>query len=145
MRHAVEQGAVQLFRFGEQLGGLGAPPIVGGLGADPGGQLAGDQGHRKIGAEHQPVLGVADREPEMGRDEEVIPRHGAEQAGQDHGSAAHPQAQQDDREQICLLYTSYPSVNVRVEYRRSNLVYEDILHNAVDFGLVAFPVKIIWC
>ena len=35
----------------------------------------------------------------------------------------------------------YPSVNVRVEYRRSNLVYEDILHNAVDFGLVAFPAK----
>ena len=36
---------------------------------------------------------------------------------------------------------SYPSVNVRIEYRRSNLVYEDILHNAVDFGLVAFPQK----
>src|SRR5512141_53805 len=36
----------------------------------------------------------------------------------------------------------FPSVNVRVEYRRSNLVYEDILHNAVDFGLVAFPQKI---
>ncbi len=35
----------------------------------------------------------------------------------------------------------FPSVNVRVEYRRSNLVYEDILHNAVDFGLVAFPIK----
>jgi DNA-binding transcriptional LysR family regulator len=35
----------------------------------------------------------------------------------------------------------YPSVNVRVEYRRSNLVYEDILHNSVDFGLVAFPIK----
>jgi LysR family transcriptional regulator, transcriptional activator of the cysJI operon len=35
----------------------------------------------------------------------------------------------------------YPAVNVRVEYRRSNLVYEDILHNSVDFGLVAFPVK----
>jgi DNA-binding transcriptional LysR family regulator len=35
----------------------------------------------------------------------------------------------------------YPSVNVRVEYRRSNLVYEDILHNSVDFGLVAFPLK----
>jgi len=35
----------------------------------------------------------------------------------------------------------FPSVNVRVEYRRSNLVYEDILHNSVDFGLVAFPVK----
>jgi len=28
----------------------------------------------------------------------------------------------------------FPSVNVRVEYRRSNLVYEDILHNSVDFG-----------
>jgi DNA-binding transcriptional LysR family regulator len=36
----------------------------------------------------------------------------------------------------------YPSVNVRVEYRRSNLVYEDILHNCVDFGLVAFPAKL---
>jgi DNA-binding transcriptional LysR family regulator len=36
----------------------------------------------------------------------------------------------------------YPSVNVRVEYRRSNLVYEDILHNSVDFGLVAFPMKV---
>ena len=35
----------------------------------------------------------------------------------------------------------YPAVNVRVEYRRSNLVYEDILHNAVDFGLVAYPTK----
>ncbi len=35
----------------------------------------------------------------------------------------------------------YPSVNVRVEYRRSNLVYEDVLHNAVDLGLVAYPVK----
>ncbi len=36
----------------------------------------------------------------------------------------------------------FPAVNVRVEYRRSNLVYEDILHNAVDFGLVAFPSKV---
>jgi len=35
----------------------------------------------------------------------------------------------------------YPSVNVRIEYRRSNLVYEDVLHNAVDFGLVAFPAR----
>ena len=35
----------------------------------------------------------------------------------------------------------YPMVNVRVEYRRNNLVYEDILHNSVDFGLVAFPQK----
>ncbi|WP_345786119.1 LysR family transcriptional regulator [Rubellicoccus peritrichatus] len=35
----------------------------------------------------------------------------------------------------------YPTVNVRVEYRRSNLVYEDVLHNAVDLGLVAYPNK----
>jgi DNA-binding transcriptional LysR family regulator len=37
---------------------------------------------------------------------------------------------------------TFPAVNCRVEYRRSNLVYEDILHNSVDFGLVAFPQKI---
>ena len=42
---------------------------------------------------------------------------------------------------IKQFLSEYPSVNVRVEYRRSNLVYEDIIHNAVDFGLVAFPVK----
>jgi DNA-binding transcriptional LysR family regulator len=35
----------------------------------------------------------------------------------------------------------FPDVNVRVEYRRSNLVYEDILHNSVDLGLVAYPTK----
>lgn len=35
----------------------------------------------------------------------------------------------------------YPTVNVRVEYRRSNLVVEDVLHNASDLGLVAYPVK----
>ncbi len=35
----------------------------------------------------------------------------------------------------------YPSVNVRVEYRRANLVYEDVLHGSVDLGLVAFPTK----
>jgi len=29
----------------------------------------------------------------------------------------------------------FPSVNVRIEYRRSNLVYEDILHNSVDHPL----------
>lgn len=35
----------------------------------------------------------------------------------------------------------YPDVNVRVEYRRSNMVYEDILHNSVDLGLIAYPAK----
>jgi DNA-binding transcriptional LysR family regulator len=35
----------------------------------------------------------------------------------------------------------YPSVNVHVEYRRTNEVYEDVLGNVVDLGLVAFPQK----
>jgi DNA-binding transcriptional LysR family regulator len=36
---------------------------------------------------------------------------------------------------------SYPTVNVHVEYRRSNQVYEDVLGNVVDVGLVAYPAK----
>ncbi len=36
---------------------------------------------------------------------------------------------------------AYPTVNVHVEYRRSNQVYEDVLNNTVDLGLVAFPHK----
>lgn len=36
---------------------------------------------------------------------------------------------------------AYPSVNIHLEYRRSNQVYEDILQGAVDIGLVAFPVQ----
>lgn len=35
----------------------------------------------------------------------------------------------------------FPSVNARVEYRRANLVYEDVLHGSADIGLVAFPVN----
>ncbi len=35
----------------------------------------------------------------------------------------------------------YPQVNVHVEYRRSNQVYEDILQGTVDIGLVAFPAQ----
>ena len=33
----------------------------------------------------------------------------------------------------------FPSVNARVESRRANLVYEDVLHGNADLGLVAFP------
>ena len=33
----------------------------------------------------------------------------------------------------------YPTVNVHVEYRRANQVYEDVLGNVVDLGLVAYP------
>src|SRR5688500_8808051 len=36
---------------------------------------------------------------------------------------------------------TYPTVNVHVEYRRSNQVYDDVLGNADDLGLVAYPVK----
>jgi DNA-binding transcriptional LysR family regulator len=34
---------------------------------------------------------------------------------------------------------SFPTVNVQVEYRRPNKVYEDVLANTVDLGLVNFP------
>jgi len=35
----------------------------------------------------------------------------------------------------------FPTVNVHVEYRRANQVYEDVLSNVVDLGLVAYPTK----
>ena len=36
---------------------------------------------------------------------------------------------------------NYPTVNIHVEYRRANQVYDDVLSNVVDLGLVAYPVK----
>src|SRR3989441_8203652 len=36
---------------------------------------------------------------------------------------------------------AYPTVHVHVEYRRANQVYDDVLGNVVDVGLVAFPSK----
>src|SRR6184192_3987670 len=36
---------------------------------------------------------------------------------------------------------TYPTVNVHVEYRRSNQVYEEVLSNVVDLGLVAYPSR----
>ena len=36
---------------------------------------------------------------------------------------------------------SYPTVNVHVEYRRANQVYDDVFSNVVDLGLVAYPQK----
>lgn len=36
---------------------------------------------------------------------------------------------------------AHPTVNVHVEYRRYNQVYEDVVGNVVDIGLVAFPSK----
>ena len=35
----------------------------------------------------------------------------------------------------------YPTVNVHIEYRRANQVYEDVIGNVVDLGLVAYPVR----
>jgi DNA-binding transcriptional LysR family regulator len=36
---------------------------------------------------------------------------------------------------------TYPTVKAQVEYRRANQVYEDVIGNVVDLGLVAYPVK----
>jgi len=36
---------------------------------------------------------------------------------------------------------NYPTVNIHVEYRRANQVYEDVYSNVVDLGLVAYPIK----
>ncbi len=36
---------------------------------------------------------------------------------------------------------AFPTVNVHVEYRRSNQVYDDVLGNVVDLGLVAYPQR----
>jgi DNA-binding transcriptional LysR family regulator len=36
---------------------------------------------------------------------------------------------------------AYPTVNVHVEYRRANQVYEDVMGNVVDVGLVAYPTR----
>jgi DNA-binding transcriptional LysR family regulator len=36
---------------------------------------------------------------------------------------------------------TYPTVNVHVEYRRANQVYDDVLSNVVDLGLVAYPTR----
>ena len=34
---------------------------------------------------------------------------------------------------------AFPTVNVHVEYQRANQVYDDVLGNVVDLGLVAYP------
>ena len=36
---------------------------------------------------------------------------------------------------------TYPTVKVHVEYRGAVQVYEDVLNNSVDVGLIAYPVK----
>ena len=36
---------------------------------------------------------------------------------------------------------SYPTVNIHIQYRHASQVYDDVLGNSVDFGLIAYPVK----
>jgi len=36
---------------------------------------------------------------------------------------------------------NYPTVNIHVEYRRATQVYDDVLSNIVDMGLIAYPIK----
>ena len=42
---------------------------------------------------------------------------------------------------VTQFLKSYPTVNVHVEYRRANQVYEDVIGNVVDLGLVAYPAR----
>jgi DNA-binding transcriptional LysR family regulator len=42
---------------------------------------------------------------------------------------------------ITRFLKEYPTVHVHVEYRRSNQVYEDVVGNVVDIGLVAYPSR----
>jgi len=36
---------------------------------------------------------------------------------------------------------SYPTVKVQVEYRQADQVYADVVSNAADLGLIAYPIK----
>ena len=42
---------------------------------------------------------------------------------------------------VKAFLAEYPEVNIRIEYRRANMVYEDVLGNSIDLGLVAYPQK----
>lgn len=42
---------------------------------------------------------------------------------------------------VKAFLAKFPKVNIRIEYRRANLVYEDVLSNSIDLGLVAYPQK----
>ncbi len=42
---------------------------------------------------------------------------------------------------VKVFLAKFPEVNIRVEYRRANMVYEDVLTNSIDLGLIAYPQK----
>lgn len=42
---------------------------------------------------------------------------------------------------VKAFLAKFPKVNIRIEYRRASMVYEDVLSNTIDLGLVAYPQK----
>lgn len=42
---------------------------------------------------------------------------------------------------VKAFLSKFPKVNIRIEYRRASMVYEDVLSNTIDLGLVAYPQK----
>jgi LysR family transcriptional regulator, transcriptional activator of the cysJI operon len=40
-----------------------------------------------------------------------------------------------------LFLKEHPNVNIHVEYRRANQVYDDVRGNVVDLGLIAYPTR----
>ena len=36
---------------------------------------------------------------------------------------------------------AFPAVNVRLEYKKSNQIYEDVLSGTLDVGVIAYPTK----
>jgi len=43
--------------------------------------------------------------------------------------------------QVKKFMQSHPTVNVHIEYRHADQVYDDVLNHDVEFGLVAYPAK----
>src|ERR1035438_5418605 len=62
--------------------------------------MAGDEGDRKVGPEHQAILEPPDDEGEDRRDEEEVPGHRAGYPGDKYGAAADAQAQADHGEEV---------------------------------------------
>jgi DNA-binding transcriptional LysR family regulator len=44
-------------------------------------------------------------------------------------------------EELKRYLKAYPSVNIRLEYKKSNQIYEDVLAGTLDVGVIAYPTK----
>lgn len=44
-------------------------------------------------------------------------------------------------EELKRYVKAYPNVNVRLEYKKSNQIYEDVLAGTLDVGVIAYPSK----